>query len=89
MGAAGISETAKDGYYQVSAKNADGKADTFYFSYAGYNRPAGDLGKNWFCSSSVYSYDSGSAFVLGGNYGGVYNLSRYYNYCAVRCARGK
>ena len=56
LGAAGISETPK-GYYLVSAKNADGKVDNFYFNYSGYKRPQGDLGNNWFWSSSVSSYD--------------------------------
>ena len=95
LGAAGISETAKDGYYQVSAKNADGKADTFYFSYAGYNRPAGDLGNNWFWSSSVNSDDSYNAFYLYGlngvvgNFGVVGSDLRDYDGNAVRCARGQ
>ncbi len=90
MGAAGISETAKNGYYQVSAKNADGKADTFYFSHAGYNRPAGDLGYNWFWSSSVVSSSlSYNAFLLDGVVGGVdYDLRGSLSY-AVRCARGR
>lgn len=94
LGALGISETAKDGYSQVSAKNADGKADTFYFSYVGYNRTAGDLGNNWFWSSSVNSDVSGYVFVLIG-FGDIYNVQRskyssdYSFFNAVRCARGQ
>ena len=91
LGAAGISETAKDGYHPVSAKNADGKADTFYFRYAGYNRPAGDLGNNWFWSSSVLSGYSAYAFGLYGDSGGVGVVdrdNRASSLHAVRCARG-
>lgn len=88
MGAAGISETAKDGFYQVSVKNADGKADSFYFSYAGYKRPAGDLGSNWFWSSSVGSGSSDVAYDLHGGYGAlVYDLRNYEG--AVRCVVGR
>jgi hypothetical protein len=88
MGAAGISETAKDGYYLVNAVNADGKYDSFYFNYSGYQQPAGDLGNNWFWSSSVDSSNSGGAFVLRGHYGFVYYGPRGLS-DAVRCARGQ
>ena len=88
-GAAGISETAEDGYKQVSAKNADGKNDSFYFNYSGYQQPAGDLGNNWFWSSSVNSIDSDGAFDLYGGYGFVGNVSRRKFSDAVRCARGQ
>ncbi len=90
MGAAGISETAKDGYHQVSAKNADEKTDSFYFSYAGYKRPAGDLGKTFFWSSSVNLNYPDYGFVLYGDSGRFYNDSRnYFDLRAVRCARGQ
>lgn len=93
-GAAGISETAKNGYYPVSAINADGKVDDFYVSYAGYNSPSGDLGNNWFWSSSVFSFSPYEAYVFngshgphsdGGNFG---NHSRYSVNFAVRCVVG-
>jgi len=88
MGAVGISETAKDGYYQVSAKNADGKVDSFYFSYAGYNRPAGNLGSNWYWSSSVDASVSGGGFALYGDVG-VVDVDSRDDISAVRCARGQ
>ena len=91
MGAAGISETAKDGYDPVNAVNADGKNDSFYFNYSGYQQPAGDLGNNWFWSSSVVSNNSdrsGNAFFLYGDNGVVGNYPRGHHY-SVRCARGQ
>ncbi len=90
-GAAGISETAKDGYYQLNAQNADGQSDIFYFSYAGYKRPAGDLGNHSFWSSSVFPNNSSRAFFLSGDHGYVdYDLyQNYYFYYAVRCVAGR
>ena len=85
MGAAGISETPKDGYL-VSAKNADGKVDNFYFSYVGYKRPTGDL-NIWFWSSSVNSYYSDMAYFLNGD-DGVINYDGCYFPSAVRCVVG-
>jgi hypothetical protein len=89
MGAAGISQTAKDGYYHVNAKNADGKADSFYFRYAGYNRPAGDLGDIWFWSSSVDLYDPDFGFILYGYDGAIESTMLAYGRCSVLCARGQ
>ncbi len=88
MSAAGISETVKDGYYKVSAKNADGKADIFYFSSTGYNRPAGDLGKTGFWSSSVYLYGPGLYFILSGLDGNIRFDGGGYN-LAVLCMCGQ
>ncbi len=85
LGAAGISETPKAGYYLVSAINADGKSDKFYFSYAGYKRPAGDLGNNWFWSSSVDSSNSDYAYYLYGINGFVDVFFLDHNKLAVRC----
>ncbi len=87
-GAAGISETAKNGYYQVNAKNADGKVDSFYFRNSGYIRPADDLGNNWFWSSSVVLNRPDYAFDL---YGGNGHVGYVYrdNLHAVRCERGQ
>lgn len=89
MGAAGVSETAKDGYNLISAKNADGKIDNFYFNYAGYSRPTGDLGNNWLWSSSVNSYGSDYAYGLYGSYGDVDYVYHTYLYGAVRCVVGR
>ena len=72
MGAAGISETAKEGYFPINAINADGKVDNFYFSYSGYNSPANDLGKHWFWSSSFFSGQSNLACILSGHSGAVF-----------------
>jgi hypothetical protein len=89
MGAAGISETAKDGYYLVSTHNADGKTDNFYFNSTGYKRPAGDLGNHWFWSSSIASGGSDVAYNLFAWSGDVYTVNRYlYNY-AFRCVAGR
>ncbi len=91
LGAAGISETAKDGYYQdVSAKNADGKADSFYFSNAGYKRPAEDSGDNGFWSSSVSSHIySDYAYVFWSYSAYIGDWNRFSDHYAVRCARGQ
>jgi hypothetical protein len=95
-GAAGISETAKDGYVYVPTLSADGKADKFYFSSAGYMRPAGDLGENSFWSSSYDWFDVGaykpSIFFLSGNHGGLGGRlggERRPVKLAVRCVRGQ
>ena len=84
-----VSETPKEGYHEIDVRNADGKPAIFYVSRASYQRPAGDLGNNWFWSSSVDSSYSDYAFVLNGGDGGdVVNGNRdYYN--AVRCVRGR
>ena len=92
MGATGISETAKDGYHQVNAKNADGKVDSFYFSYAGYKRPSGNLGNHWFWSSSVDLSDPKVELVFSGDNGDVGVDPRddyYYGVNPFRCARGQ
>jgi hypothetical protein len=41
-----------EGFYLVSAVNADGKKDHFYYSSENYARPQSDLGKHWIWSSS-------------------------------------
>jgi uncharacterized protein (TIGR02145 family) len=88
LGAAGISETPKDGYNLMTAKNADGKVDNFYFNYAGYKRPQGDLGNNWFWSSSDYSDDPYFSYVFDGSNGVVYVDYGVTSYHAVRCVTG-
>lgn len=85
MGATGISETAKSGFYEVNGRNADGKVDRFYFSNSGYNRPPGDLGTNWFWSSSVYLSFPYGAFNLYGSNGAV-GFIYLGKLGAVRCA---
>jgi len=91
LGAEGISETKKNGYYLVKGSDSIGNPDHFYFSNKGYKRPAGELGNKWFWSSSVHPVYSNSAYRLNGNHGYIYdyNRSNYnYNY-AVRCVRSR
>ena len=83
-----------EGYAKIDSINANDNEDEFYFNYNGYKTPAGDLGKNWFWTSSrVVSghqdYDeSKKAYYVNGKYG--YALddsigeSKYY-FVAVRC----
>lgn len=89
MGAAGILETSVGpGYtHLVRARNADGKVDVFYYSYAGYKPPVGDLGNQWFWSSSREYNDYG--FGLYGNYGEIKALTRIHELRAVRCVHGQ
>jgi len=70
--------------YSVKATNADGNEDSFEFSYDGYQRPAGEMGNNWFWSSSAYSNVSDFAFFLNGSGGEVAYVYRNGHY-AVRC----
>lgn len=91
LGAKGIvdaCDSSDSSCYSVKATNADGSSDNFNFSYAGYQRPAGELGNNWFWSSSVYSNHSDFAFGLNGNFGVVVSAYRSSNY-AVRCVSGR
>jgi hypothetical protein len=62
-------------FTDVHIINADGKTNRFYFSYAGYIRPAGNLGISWFWSSSVIQKVADYALDLVG-YDGV--LGPYY-----------
>lgn len=94
LGAEGISETKKEGYYLVRGSDSAGNPDLFYFSYKGYKRPAGDLGNKWVWSSSVDPDYSNLAFRLNGLNGefDFYNRSadNYYNiFNAVRCVRSR
>jgi len=77
------------GYYKISAINPNGQKDEFYFNYEGYKDPTGDLGNNWFWSSSVNPYYSHVAFDLFGGYGYVYDNLRYYSDHAVLCIPGQ
>jgi hypothetical protein len=84
LGAQGISETPKDGYYLVKDSDGATNPDHFYFSYKGYERPAGELGDHWFWSSSVSPY---YAYLLNGDHGGIGLNDRSTPYGAVRCMR--
>ncbi len=77
------------GYIPVNGKNSDGKIDSFYFDFHGYNRPAGDLGNNWFWSSSVNRYYIGDAFILDGRDGDVFRFPQSVSHVAVRCVAGQ
>ncbi len=74
--------------FSIKATNADGNEDSFDFSYAGYQRPAGEMGNNWFWSSSAYSNVSDFAFFLNGSGGEVAYVYRNGHY-AVRCVSGR
>lgn len=92
LGAQGISETKKDGYYLVKGSDSAGNPDHFYFSYKGYKHPAGDLGSKWFWSSSVHPDFSSNAYLLVGDDGDIGNVYRSYDYhivSAVRCVRSR
>ncbi len=93
LGAKGIVDTCgKDqNCYKISnIQNSDGSKDEFYYSYSGYQRPPGDLGSNWFWSSSVYSGYSYYAFDLNGDVGDVDSGHRNRdNFIAVRCVSGR
>ncbi len=72
---------------QERAKNADGTVDTFYFSSAGYQRPAGDLGDYSIWSSSISSRNSKYAFTFSGSLGVVSDFADRDSddHIAVRC----
>jgi hypothetical protein len=97
MGAKGILEKSEvqegkvpAGFYLVIAIDPNGKKDEFYFNYSGYNRPAGDLGNNWFWSSSVVSDVSYNGYGLDGYVGDVYvPYDPRVPYSAVRCVAGQ
>lgn len=55
----------------ILAINADGTSDSFNYSYAGYQRPSGDLGDGWFWSSSVLPVVSNGAYGLNTDYGAI------------------
>jgi hypothetical protein len=90
-GAKGIVDAcaSDDDCYSVTAINADGRFDSFNFSIAGYQPPAGDLGSNWFMSSSVGDEPYGYGFFgLRGETGYVFSVDRAYS-GAVRCVSGR
>lgn len=88
LGAVGISETKIDqSCFPVNAKNRDGTVDSFYICISGYTRPLGDLGNNWFWSSSADLTIGGNGYGLSGTFGGIssFNLG-FMERGAVRCA---
>ena len=89
LGAQGISETKKDGYYLVKGSDSAGIPDNFYFSSKGYQRPSGDLGSFWFWSSSVHPDFSDNAYVLYGDNGGIDGDRGGFDINAVRCVRSR
>lgn len=81
LNAKGVSDTARDGFYQVAPKNET----PFYYKNYAYERPTGDEGREWFWSSSLHPYDADFAFVFyGGN--GSFGSDGRNNFNAVRCA---
>jgi hypothetical protein len=80
-----ISETRKDGYNLVSARNVDGKEDNFYMNVDAYKRPAGDLGNNSFISSSNF-IDNTDSYIFDGLDGRV--NAGLYSGGAVLCVIG-
>ena len=76
--------------YKVSyIQNADNSTEEFFFRVLGYHRPAGDLGANWFWSSSVDSKYPYAGFALFGPYGDINPLYRDSQISAVRCVTGR
>ncbi|AZZ37057.1 hypothetical protein CIK05_09710 [Bdellovibrio sp. qaytius] len=90
-GAAGISETMKEGYSLVHAKNADGKVDSFYFSYAGYNRPFGIFNYPAIWSSSGYVFNPEfQPFRFNGKLGEIEYIDDFKSiYGIVLCVLGQ
>lgn len=86
----GNSDGVPTGYYKISAINPNGQKDEFYFNCEGYKRPNGDLGNNWFWSSSLHSNYSDFGYLLNGGSGFVgYGDSPDNNNPAVLCVHGR
>ena len=89
-GAAGIVEVEDydpkmKNFKMISATTSSGDREVFYYGYAGYQRPSGDLGLMFWSSSldwdnkkKVYSID---------NDGFIYNGILPTNYLGVMCVR--
>lgn len=86
-GAVGISETLKQGYYRINAKNVDGKNDPFFYNHDGYKRPEGDFGNYWFWSSSSDTHSLRGGFVFSG-LDGTIGYTEYIYKAAVFCNSG-
>jgi hypothetical protein len=90
QGAQGISETPKDGYRLVKGLDSEGNQDYFYFSSQGYMRPAGDLGKKYFWSSSMHPNYPGYAYGLDGYDGAIVTNDVKVNFgVRVRCVQSR
>lgn len=80
-----------DGYREIFTKNiADESVVDFYFNFSGYQRPAGDLGRYWYWSSSVHpDGDSLYAYLFVGAIGVIFNYDRLVSNdgSTVRCVR--
>jgi hypothetical protein len=95
LGAKGILEIAdvnpgaipKD-YLHYQVTNSDNSQEEFYFNEKGYQRPNGDLGKEFFWTSSLDSFvkKDGWALSLYG-YSGFFYIGDpiYSSWNAVRC----
>lgn len=88
LGALGISETEKDGYYRVTGTSPSGEVDEFFYSEKGYQRPPGDLGLYCFWTA-LRPYDNGFCGFYGhdGSFDDHF-LASSAKY-AVRCASDK
>lgn len=85
-----VSQMHYAGYYPIYTMNTSNQPSIdFYFSYIGYQRPAGDLGNNFFWTSTVHPDHFDLAYGLSGATGFIYDYDRNYSYAdrAVRCLR--
>lgn len=82
------SDAIAAGYYKFHPIDEN----PFYFNDNGYKRPAGDLGQNWFWSSSIGSWYYDYFFALDGSAGHLY-FSKFGNdqtrQHSVRCVSGQ
>lgn len=90
LGATGVIEIADrkvndHDSYMIGAWNPDGAIDKFYFNKSGYQQPSGDLGNNWFWSSSGSFANLYGDYVLNGNNGSIDFAYRDNGWHAVRC----
>lgn len=84
LGAQGISDLPKDGYYFLAGFS--NSWDRFYFSPKGYQRPTGIYGDLWYWSSAFDSAYPDESYVLHGDDGHlVLSNSSYAHGVAVRC----
>jgi hypothetical protein len=89
-GAAGISESAKDGYHLIVVKDDDGMStDYFYYSSAGYSRAAGNLGFLFFWSSSDESSSTNTGYTFDAESGEIDAFNSRAAKRAFRCAHGR
>jgi|GEM_PF-5968217 len=71
-------------------ENADGEKVQFSFSRSGYQAPAGELGTNWFWSSSVHSkFPDFSTLLFAGDRGSLIRSHGPKFTAAVLCVVGR